>query len=63
MSNSEHIWLLFQKGLIRVDVGNVSKKDKNMKGIITWSIFTKWFFNQTLSMYVHAQLITKNYVL
>ena len=37
--------------LTRVDVGNVSKKGKNMKGIITWSIFTRWFFNQILSIY------------
>ena len=34
--------------LARVDVGNVSKKGNNMKGSITWSIFIRWFFNQTL---------------
>ena len=31
-------------------MGNVSKKDQNMKGIITLSIFTRWFFNRTLSI-------------
>ena len=38
--------------LARVDVGNVSKKGENMEGIITWSIFASWFFNQTLSIYL-----------
>ena len=33
--------------LTRVDVGNVSKKGKHMKGI-----FTRWFFNLTLSIYL-----------
>ena len=33
-------------------MGNICKKGKNMKGIITLSIFTRWFFNQTLSIYV-----------
>ena len=34
-----------------VDVGNLSKKSENMEGIITWNIFTGWFFNRTLSIY------------
>ena len=37
--------------LARVDVGKVSKKGKNMKGIVTRSIFIMWFFNRTLSIY------------
>ena len=32
-------------------MSNISKKGKNVKGIITWSIFTRWFFNRTLSIY------------
>ena len=33
-------------------MGKVSKKGENMEGIITWNIFTSWFFNRTLSIYV-----------
>ena len=33
--------------LTRVDVGNVSKKGKNMKYL---KYFTRWFFNQNLSI-------------
>ena len=33
--------LLLYLKLARVDVGNVSKKDENMEGIITWSIFDR----------------------
>ena len=46
--------------LTRVDVGNVSKKGKNMKGVITRSIFTRWFFNRTLSIYLdfNARMFT-----
>ena len=32
--------------LAKVDVGNVSKKGKNMKGIITWSVFARWFLTE-----------------
>ena len=32
--------------LARVDVGNVIKKGKNMKGIITWSVFARWFLTK-----------------
>ena len=32
------IGLLLYLKLARVDVGNISKKGENMKGIITWSI-------------------------
>ena len=38
--------LLLYFKLTRVDVGNVSKNSKNMKGIITWSIFTWWFLTK-----------------
>ena len=44
--NYENFCSIFK--LTRVEVGNISKKGKNMKGIIAWSIFTKWFFNWTL---------------
>ena len=37
-------------------MGNVSKKGENMEGIITWSMFTSWFFNQTLSIYIGGQI-------
>ena len=37
-------------------MGNVSKKGKNMKGIITWSTFAKWFFRRTLSIYEWFQI-------
>ena len=43
------IWLYLK--LAMVDVGNVSKKGENMEGI-TRSIFTSWFFNGTLSIYI-----------
>ena len=44
--------LLLYLKLARVDVGNVSKKGENMEGIITLNIFTSWFFNRTLSIYL-----------
>ena len=43
--------LLLYLKFARVDVGNVSKKGKNMKGIFTCSVFARCFFNPTLSMY------------
>ena len=43
--------LLLYLKLARVVVGNVSKKGKNMEGIIVWSIFASWFFNQ-LCLYI-----------
>ena len=43
--------LLLYLKLTTVVVVNVSEKGKNMEGIIAWSIFAGWFFNQTLSMY------------
>ena len=42
--------------LARVDVGNVSKKGKNMKGIITWSVFGWWFLTE-LCLYMSLQLV------
>ena len=30
----------------RVDVGNIRKKGKNIKGIITWSVFARVFFTE-----------------
>ena len=42
--------------LARVDVGNISKKGENMEGIITWNIFTSWFFNRTLSIYGQVKI-------
>ena len=44
--------LLLYLKLATVDVGNVSKKGENMEGIIAWSIFASWFYNQTLSIYI-----------
>ena len=38
--------LLLYLKLARVDVGNVRKAGKNMKGIITWSVFAKWFLTE-----------------
>ena len=32
-------------------VGKVSKKGKNMKGIITWSVFARWFLTE-LCLYI-----------
>ena len=29
--------------LARIALGNVSKKGKNLKGIITWNVFARWF--------------------
>ena len=46
------IGLLLYLKLARVDVGNIRKKGENMEGINTWNIFTRWFFKQTLSIYV-----------
>ena len=44
--------LLLYLKLAKVDVGNVSKKGENMKGFITWSIFTRWFLTELcLCMY------------
>ena len=43
--------LLLYFKLTKVDVGNVSKKGKNMKGIITWNIFTRWFLTK-LCLYI-----------
>ena len=43
--------LLLYFKLTKVDVGNVSKKGKNMKGIITRSIFTKCFLTK-LCLYI-----------
>ena len=31
-------------------MGNISKKGNNMKGVITWGIFTRCFFDLTLSI-------------
>ena len=38
--------LLLYLKLARVDVDKVSKKGKNMKGIITWSVFARWFLTE-----------------
>ena len=38
--------------LARVDVGNVSKKDKNMKGFITRSVFARWFLAELCLFHV-----------
>ena len=38
--------LLLYLKLARFDVGNVSKKGKNVKGIITWSVFARWFLTE-----------------
>ena len=43
--------LLLYLKLARVDVGNVSKKGKNMKGIITWC-FCYVVLKRTLSIYL-----------
>ena len=47
--------LLLYLKLARVDVGNVSKKGKNMKGIITWSVFARCFLTP-LCLYMAPSL-------
>ena len=42
--------------LARVDMGNVSKKGENMKGIITWRVFARWFLTE-LCLYMSSCIL------